>query len=185
MRYLALIGAIIALCTNYPLISGILKGEIKQSFATWFLWAVLDAIIFTSILFQHGNIWLPIAYTLGSTLITIALLYKKQFSWGKFETFVCVLVIICLIAWFIGGAYIATIAGTVAVIIAGLPLFMEIIKDPQRGSPSIWIMFSIANILSFLGGNAWTIEERLYPGATAIFCLLIVFASLRKKLHIN
>jgi hypothetical protein len=180
MEHLALLGGIIALGNSYPLISGILKGRIKQSFATWFLWFVLDGITLASIYFQQGNIWLPLAYTIGSSLTTIALLYKKQFTWGKFETFICCLVVLCLLSWFWGGIKIASIASTAAVIIAGLPLLLDIIKKPQLGSPVIWIVFSLASILSFLGGKAWTLQERLYPAAVSVFCLLIVAASLRK-----
>ena len=36
-----------------------------QSFATWFLWAVLDGILVGSLIEQHGNFWVVLGFAVG------------------------------------------------------------------------------------------------------------------------
>jgi hypothetical protein len=44
--------SLMALLLYYPLISGIIRGEIKQSVASWIFWLLLDSIALVSIIFQ-------------------------------------------------------------------------------------------------------------------------------------
>ena len=174
-------GALLALTLYYPLISGISRGEIKQSFATWILWVTLDVIALVSILYQKGNYLILVSYCIGGSVVTLLLLIKQPFKWTWFETFVTFLVIICLIVWKLSGSKMATIASTLAVVISGFPQFLKSWQKPDKKTGCIYLGYTLANFLSFLGGQAWTIEERFYPGACVILCFSIALAALRRE----
>lgn len=175
------LGSFIAIFLYYPLVSGILQGKIEQSFATWILWVSLDLIALISIILQSGNYLLLVVYCAGGTIVIISLVYKKQFKWTRFETFILFLVIACLIIWAISGSKMVTISSTLAVVISGIPQFAESWKKPDLQTSYIYAGCVLANGFSFLGGKSWSIEERFYPGACAILCFCIAMTILRKK----
>ena len=65
----------------------------------------------------------------GDGVMAAALLWKHRVSWGRFETAVLTLVLGCLVVWNISGPRGVTIAGTVAICVAGLPRPRDIIRD--------------------------------------------------------
>ena len=179
MNIYIILGAIIGVSANLPLIIGISKNRIKQSFSTWILWALLDIIAGTSTILRDGNWLLPTLYALSSTLITLLLLYKGQFTWSSFDTFVTVLVILCVVVWALAGSHWAIIASTSAVVIASFPQFIEVWKNPKTYPLIVLFGYAIGNFLSVMGGKNWSIEERLYPVAVTAFTTIWLLCSLR------
>jgi hypothetical protein len=179
---LKIAGGVLALLLFIPMIAGILKeGVESQSCASWLLWGALDTMLTISIIAQHGNFLLPLGFAIGDALLVILLLAGKQFKWGIFETMILALVAVCMIGWKLGGPRIATIAATSGICIAGIPGFLAMWKQPQRKVGSVWAGYVLANGLSFLGGTAMVIEERLAPGVFAM-CSLAMFAASRRKI---
>lgn len=175
-------GCLVASLIYIWLIGSILVGRVKQSFATWALWTALDTIALVSIILQHGNYLLLVFYCLGGVLITASLLYKKQFIWTNFETFVLILVVICLIIWWTSGSRMATISSSSAMLIASLPQ----IKDSwtaKRDKEVAWMYFgyTLANTMSLFGGKNWSIEERFYPFICVVICISIFLSAIRKN----
>lgn len=177
---LTVLAGIIGILVDIPLCRGIWKDQIRQNFVTYFLWGLLDAIVFVTILLQGGNIWLPLGYTIGSLIVAVFLLIKKQFSWTWVETLVVVLIAICLFIWWKEGARAATIASVAALGIASVPQIVETWKDPDATPTKIFFVFTLAGLLSFIGGASWTIEDKLYPGTAFILSLSIALISTRK-----
>jgi len=180
-KFLVWSSGVLALALYIPLLTGILHGEIKQSFATWILWVVLDGIAMVSIILQDGN-WLLLAcYVSGGTIITISLVYTKQFKWTWFEWCTLGAVIFCLIVAKLSGARWATITSTLAVFFSGFPQFKDSWKEPHTKTALIYLGYVVANSLSFFGGKSWSIEERFYPGMMTLLCLTIMTAAFRKQ----
>jgi hypothetical protein len=173
-------GGLLALVLFLPLVMDALqRGGAGQSFATWLLWALLDAILAASIIRQHGNYLIVVGFTVGDGVMAAALLWKHRVIWGRFETAVLALVLGCLVVWNISGPRGVTIAGTVAICVAGLPGLVALWKNPDRRLATIWALYALANAVSFFGGTAMTLEERFAPGVFAIFALALAVAGLR------
>ena len=171
-------GGLLALLLFIPLIAEILKrGPAGQSCATWMLWGALDVIVAVSIIQQHGNFLLPLGFAIGDVALVMLLLAKGRFEWNKFETMILVLVVGCLLAWKFGGDKTATIAATLGIFVAGIPGWKALRKNPQRNVGNIWAGYVAANLLSFFGGTAMTVEERFAPGVFAVCSLALVVAS--------
>ncbi|HWC59936.1 MAG TPA: hypothetical protein VHC44_09610 [Verrucomicrobiae bacterium] len=178
---LQIAGGLMALLLFIPLIRSILReGAEGQSCATWFLWGLLDTVLTISVIEQHGNFYLPLGFAIGDTLLVILLLIKGRFRWGMFETVILVMVLGCMIGWKLAGAKIATISSTLGVCVAGVPGFIAMLKHPQRKIGNVWAGYVLANVLSFFGGSAMTIEERFAPGVFAL-CALAMFAASRTR----
>lgn len=174
-------GGIVAGFVYVGLCAQIWVGRNKQSFATWVLWALIDAITAASVIVQQGNYLLPLFFSIGSLATAASIILKtKNAGWSWFETMISLLVVVCLLIWYTSGAKMATIAGTTAVLIAGLPQTVEAWKRPWDSSFLVYFGFLVANILSTIGGKDWSIEERFYPGCCAVLCVIVVAIIARK-----
>jgi hypothetical protein len=174
---LKLAGGGLALVMYLPMIVEISRSRgAGQSFATWGLWAVLDAILTITLWQQHGNYFLSLGFAVGGIALAAVLLAKGCWSWGKFETTIALMVLASLAVWKFSGPRNATIAVTTAVVIAGVPGFVEMLRAPQPAAGKVWAGFTAANLLAFFGGTAMTVEERLVPAAFTVICALMVVA---------
>lgn len=172
-------GGVLALLLFIPLIRAIIKeGAEGQSCATWLLWGLLDVVLTISIVEQHGNFYMPLGFAIGDLLVFILLIAKRRFRWGLFDTVIMLMVVGCVIGWKMAGPKMATILATLGVAIAIIPGLLEMLKHPQRKIGNIWAGYVLANVLSFFGGSAMTIEERFAPGVFAL-CSLAMFVASR------
>ena len=100
----------------------------------------------------------------------------RRFAWGKFETVISFLVLACLAVWKFSGPRNATIAVTAAVCVAGIPGLVAMLRKPQPPAGKVWAGYVVANGISFFGGTAMTVEERLAPAAFTIWSVLMLVA---------
>ena len=177
---LQIVGGVIGFSAYFPLTAGILKGAVRQSFAAFFLWAMLDTIVTATTILQGGNYWLPLSNVVGSVTITVLLIVKKQVSWSRIETMTAILVTACLIIWYTTGEDAGIIASSLAVLIASIPQMVETYRNPKATPLNVYLIFLTANILSFFAGKSWTIEERFYAGCSIFLCVMIVILSSRR-----
>ena len=177
---LKLAGGVLAVFLFLPLVIGVFRdGGAGQSFATWLLWAALDCVVTVSVILQRGNYYVLAGFAIGSIAMTLALLSKRRYGWGRFESLILVLVVCCLVAWWLGGPKTATVAATLGICVAGIPAMVELWRQPNRKLGNIWGWYVLANGLAFLGGRAMTVEERFAPGVFAVQSLLLFAASRR------
>ena len=181
MSTLAIIGGVVGILACIPLLLAISNG-LKQNMISFGLWATLESMLAISLFEEKGEFIQLCGFALGSWLIVILCITKKQkASWGKLEFFVIFLIACCIIAWCLGGSLVAVVATTCAITLAGIPQMLDIWKDPRNGSVPTWVLFEISNVLTFIGAKDWSIENRLFSGVGTIFCLIFVVLSLRTK----
>lgn len=178
---LKIAGGGLALLMYAPLlVSAVRDRGAGQSFAMWALWAVLDTTVTIALVEQHGNFWLTGGFAVGSIALTLLLLACGRFAWGWLETVILLLVLGCLAVWKFSGPRGATIATTVAIVIAGLPGLLELWRHPQPALARIWAGYTVANLLGFWGGAEWTIEARFAPGIFALQTLVLTLVGFRR-----
>lgn len=181
MKLLELLTTIIGLLPYALLIQGILKGTVKQSFATWILWLALDVIMVCGTISQKGNPLLYSVFTLGTCIVTILLIVKKQYTWGWFETGVTVLVGICITVYFTSGAHTATVATMIALDIAGIPQLIATYKKPKETSTIAYLLFTVSSLLAVIETEVWTHKDSTPQINAMFYCLLVMILSMRKK----
>lgn len=175
------VAGIIGVCCYIPLIIGILKNKIEQSFVAFLLWAMLDIIATITSILADGNYWLPLSNAIGASTVAVLLARKKQVTWTWVETITAILVVVCLILWYILGEDAGIVSSSLAVVIASIPQMVETYKKPSATPTTIYLFFLLANLLSLFAGKTWTIEERFYPACAVFLCLVIALFSLRKS----
>lgn len=181
MSWLTVMGSAIGIAMQIILAIQIFKEKITQNFTSWILWAILEGIITASIISQQGSFLLPATYSLGCVVVSVSIAIRlKIFLWTWFETMIACLAIACMIIWSLSGAWVATIASTSAVLIAGIPLAIDCYKHPRDNPFLIYSCFLIANVLATAGARSWSVEERLYPASCAAFTLLTIIFIGRK-----
>jgi hypothetical protein len=174
---LKLAGGVMAMALYVPMILEIIRASgAGQSFATWGLWVVLDTVLTITLWQQHGNYLLSLGFAMGGVALAAVLLAQGSWKWGRFETVIALMVLASLAVWQFSGPRNATIAVTTAVCIAGVPGFVEMLRQPQPAAGRLWAGFTVANLLAFFGGTAMTVEERLVPAAFTGLCALMVVA---------
>lgn len=181
MNSLIISSTIVAFVVYILLCVQLISSKAKQNLGTWILWTILDAIAAGTLIVQHGNYLLPVAYTIGSTVVVICIIKSKNFeTWTLFESFITLLVIVCIVVWASSGAKVATIASSLALVIAGAPQLRESYRRPWDTPILIYAGYFLANSLATLGGKNWSIEERFYPACAGIYCLLVAIVAVRK-----
>jgi len=179
---LKLAGGVLAMALYVPMIVEIIRARgAGQSFAMWGLWAVLDIILTITLWQQHGNYLLSLGFAVGGVALAAVLLAQGSWKWGRFETVIALMVLASLAVWQFSGPRNATIAVTAAVCIAGVPGFVDMLRNPQPAAAKLWAGFTVANLLAFFGGTAMTVEERLVPAAFTGLCALMVGACRWKR----
>ena len=182
MNYVA-IGCAITSLTYAYLCFLLHKGKTAQNFATWLLWAALDVVLAASVIYQDGNWPFIVTYVVGCIAVAATVFFKSSVvRWTLFETLITILVVICMLVWSISGARNATIAGTVAVVVAGILQLIDAWKKPEENSVLVYTGFLIGNIFSTAAGKDWSVEERFYPATCTFFCVVFIFIISRKFL---
>lgn len=181
MEFLKPLGGVIGLAAYAVLIVALFKSKTEQSFAAFLLWAMLDLIATITTIIQGGNYWLALSNAIGSSVITLILVFRKQVSWSWVETMTAFLVVICLVVWFTSGERAGIVVSSLAIVIASIPQMVDTFKKPEATPTSAYLVFTLGNVVSLIGGNGWTIEERFYQCCSIFLCVVIISFSLRKR----
>jgi len=179
------LSGLLGLVMYVPLVLDVLRrGGRGHSFAMWALWAMLDTTATVSLVLQRGNYLLTLGFSVGSILMTVLLLRLGQFRWGRLEWMVLLLVLLCLLVWAATGPRGATIATTLAIITAGIPGLVELWRNPDPIAARVWAGFAVANLFALLGGESWSVAERLQPAAFMLQTLTMFFLGNRNRLKL-
>jgi hypothetical protein len=144
------------------------------SLTTFGLWSALAWITSFTMLKQKANPAVPMIYGMGATATTIVLLIKDKYTWSEFDTFVAILVVICIILWITTGPRWALILSVVAGAIAALPFIIMTWKSPEKSLIIPNTGFFLANTLSLISAKAWTVEDRLLFGVNTFLTSFLV-----------
>lgn len=184
MEHLKTLAALIGFIADLFIFIDILKAKEEdledQSFSTWMLWGLLDAITTIAVILQHGNYELSAIYAFCSFSIATLLFVKNERRWGWLEWATSGGVLTCLVIWWHFGNQATTIAGTTAVVISGIPLAKQTYLYPEKAPTKVYLLFCAASSLSLLGAKNWSIEESLYAEATLGISIIFTILSLRK-----
>lgn len=180
------IGGIMGIIANIFLFIAIYKNKenqtkVEQNFCFWMCLAILDIIVLITTIIKDGNYLLPLSFAIGSICITFLLLYKKQIEWTIIETITIIFIFICLIIWWQFGEKAAIISSVTAISFCYLPQIKDTQKNPEKTPTKIYLIFTLSETISIVGGRDWSVQEQLYAISQLIAGLIIILFSLKKK----
>lgn len=170
----AVSGYVIFLC-------GIWFSKWEVNAVTFMLYSIINGITVYNVWLLGGNTDVLYVYTVGSVAVFLSLVLKKQFKWTWVESFITLLVAICIIVWLLASDWATVIAGATSAGLANFPLLYDVCKKPDRDKIAVWSVFLLANICFGKAGKEWSVEEMLYPIVAGICCVLVIIASLRTR----
>lgn len=156
------------------------QSPIPQNLTTWVAWAILNALLLqASISAGNRQSWvLSAGATLGVVFVTLMLLSSGEWHWGIVETICVIGAIAATIIWKKRGPKRGVIAIVIAMNVAGLPNMYDTYLAPNPESWWLWTGLTLACLLSGIGAEKWTIQDRLFPVVNFFFnlaMLILVF----------
>ncbi len=82
--------------------------------------------------------------------------------------------------WIMNGAFAGIVAGTFALTFAGIPLMLDLWKEPIRETFPLWFVTSIACAFT-LAGSDWTLAAIFLPLSSLIWNGILSAIVLRRK----
>jgi hypothetical protein len=153
-----------------------LYNGISQSFFTWFLWGILDTILFITTYQENGtDLAILLGCVIGSFCVSIFLFIIKKRKWTEEESLILSLIIVTIIVWllsrFISGENtIGIISAVIAEMLAGIPLMKASWKKPgSRYTLVSYLFFITSYVISLINTEVWEIKNFLFPLAFLIY----------------
>jgi hypothetical protein len=144
------------------------------SLVTFLLWSIIALISAFSMVAQKADATVPFIWGVGGMTVAVILGVKGRFGWMAVDTVVTILVTICIVLWLISGPRWALIFSIVASWVATYPFVIMTWKAPEQSPVVANIGFFIANLFMLVSAKAWTIEDRLFPLASSVLCLILI-----------
>lgn len=154
------------------IIYGLLFKNQTGNFITWFLWTVLDVIALYGIYQKGETSTLLFVFIGGSSLVTLLLLIKKQFTWTNVEKITCIIVVICLIVSKIGNPSVVIWSGSIAVFVSGIPYlgYLKNTTEINIRTKAVGVLFFLTTIFSTFHAFMFN-QDKIF----SIFCLVFWF----------
>lgn len=151
--------------------------------ASWGMWMILDGILTGASYFAAPTKlqWiLPAAWTFGAVAVMIACIVRGKFTWGWNETLCAVLASVAAYFWLTVNAEAGVVAGAIAMTIAGIPLFVDMWKCPNRGLLPPALVTCVACVLLFVSAYG-SFSGVFLPIVSFSYNAVLIVILLRKK----
>ena len=165
------LAGILSMAAFAPYILSILREETTPNRASWFIWLVVSLIIALSYRDAGADyaFIMPVAYTIGSTIIASLSLKYGTGGWTRFDR-------ICLIGAGIGLVMWVTFDSPTSALLINLfmnllgtlPTIRKVYYQPETENRLAWTLFSLGNLV-----NLFAIEERGF--AMVVYPVSMVF----------
>lgn len=180
-QYVAVIGGIIAvsILLHYAINVWRKKAE-AQSVATWLMWTLLDILLLTTTWLAEKPVWLPLGWTVGASLVTLSLFVHGQWVWSRKETLCTIATTVATGVWLTQGAVAGIVAGTLAMTCAGIPLLIDMARNPQRSTFPVWFFTVVACVCTLIGSD-WTLASTFLPFGSITYNGILSILALRDR----
>ena len=127
--------------------------------ASFLMWTVLD--IFISWLLHGLNkpIGLSVSYALGAFMVMIVTIVHGAWRWTSKETICAGGVIATSYVLHSYGIERAALVAVEAMMVAGLPVLLDLWREPVRDSWPLWVFAIVACALTLLGSDWWNLKS--------------------------
>jgi hypothetical protein len=185
LSYIGLFGGILSLCGYIPYMKRIIEGKEQPERATWLIWTLSNALLFLSyfVLGARTTIWVPLAYLVGSALITVlAFIYGKP-GWGLLEKVALVVSILTSIRWVYFDKPVMTMLFNLAIgLVSWIRRIRHLATDKTAQEDlSGWGFYFVGAALNLAAVTPWTPLISVLPITMFIMNGLILILALRNR----
>ena len=164
--YLGIAGGVFSLGAYAPYIFSVVKRKTNPVLASWITWTLSTYIILLSSysLGVRDTIWVPLAYAVGCTLVTLMAFKYGTRGWSRFDKSCMTAVVVSIIAWYVfDNALIALLLNIFIDFLGYLPTIKKLLFEKrEQEDTTAWGFHFFGTFFNILALSSWTIEA-LYP----------------------
>lgn len=145
-------------------------------FASFTMWTLLDCILVINTVRAGQPIWLPLGFVTGAALVTLAM-WVGEWKWTRRETLAAICAAIAITFTFFAKGPLALFASVIAMTSAGIPITLDNLKEPVRGTFGLWFSTVLGCFMTYYGTpiteHSWILPllSGIYNGFMAIIVL--------------
>lgn len=172
----AVLSLVFSIGAYIPYLLAVYAGKNKPKRMTWFIWALVDAIIFTAMLIQHEFAPQMLAYVCGSGAVLVLSFFKGgEGGWEREDQLVLAGAALAMVLWFFSNANAAIVMNLIAIMIGTIPTWKRVWKDPRSEPFLPWALFCVGGFFGLLAIPEWTLAASLAPGTFFVSQVAMVF----------
>jgi hypothetical protein len=151
-----------------------------QNIASWLMWDVIDAIALFITIKAGKPIWLPLSYVLGASSVIVVIIMRGKWRWTGWETSYAIAALLAIAVWLTQKSDIGLLAGAVAINIAGISIYVDMIKAPEPKTFYLWFFTAVAGVITLFGSD-WTFGGTVIAWSSIIYNSSLAMVVIRKK----
>lgn len=173
-----IVGGILSFVAYIPRAIKIIRDGTRSS-NTWLIWTLSNLLIFLSYynLGARNTLWVPLAYFLGSAIMTVIAYRHKTNDWTTLHKWLLTVAILCAIRWWFSSNPAIDLCFNAIIYFIGYAIIIKAkLKSKKKETWVItWSLFFAGTIFNLFALTTWTFELAAYP---IMICIMngIVFA---------
>lgn len=163
---LGYLSGIFSLLSYPPYFRDILGGTTKPQRSSWFIWAVLGSIAFSSQLAEGAthSLWMTGVQTLGVSLVFLASLWRGVGGFTKRDLTSLTVAVVGLFLWYLTRHAVIALLLVVVVDAAGLvPTVLKSWEDPGSETLITWVFSTLGGLFGMLAVGSLNPILLVYP----------------------
>lgn len=176
--WVGIAAALVAFTAMPPYARSILRGETKPARVTWFIWAVVGTMLFTSYWASgaRATAWVALIYGLNPAIIFILSIKHGVGGHSRLDIFCLAGAVVGLIVWIITDMPQLALGINISIDLLGLlPTIKKTWLAPGTENKPAWVLFSIANAINWLAVDRFTPSVVAYPVYGALCSVTMMY----------
>lgn len=164
--YLGIAGGVLSLGAYLPYVISVVRRKTNPVLASWITWTLSTYIILLSSysLGVRDTIWVPLAYAIGCTIVTLISFKYGTRGWSLFDKLCMVGVVVSIAIWYLlDNALIALLLNVFIDFLGYLPTLKKLyFEKREQEDITAWGFHFFGTLFNIMALSAWTVEV-LYP----------------------
>lgn len=185
---LGYLSTILGLVGFVPYFANIFKGKTKPHAFTWFVWSLINGIIFFAQISEGGGsgAWITGLNAIGCVAVFIFSLFKGEKDFPLFDWLSLFAALISLVWWWLtNDPTFSVILLTLTDLLAFLPTYRKGFYKPHEETASAFVISSFGFLIALFALESYNISTSLYPAllffTDGLFALMLLIR--RKQLR--
>jgi hypothetical protein len=159
-------GMLLALIGQIPYMWLIVRGTVRPSRSSWFIWALILALAILGYRSSGADdsIWFLVGDFIATFSIFLLSLWRGVGGWNRIDTTCLTLAGLSLLLWQASSVPLFALWGAlIADAIALVPTVIKSLRDPASESSSAYVFSGLAALCGILAVAQWNLTLLFYP----------------------
>jgi hypothetical protein len=167
-----------------PYIIEIVQGKTRPNRATWWIWAVVGAMLCASSYASGARhaLWVPVSYVIGPLATALLALKYGEGGWDRFDRTCLAASLLSLVVWWLARSPLVALLANLGIDLLGaVPTIRKAYRAPEAESLLSWLVFLLADALNVCAIGSWSLATALYPVYLFILAAVLVTLLMRPR----